>query len=97
MTGLPNLKALDETPYNYSAKELLPFNPNGLDTEGLVRTRNGDFWISEEYSPSIVHVDRTGKVLKRYIPKDLSLEGTDYPIAKVLPAIYGKKKNQPWL
>jgi hypothetical protein len=97
VTGLPNLKALDETPYNYSAKELLPFNPNGLDTEGLVRTRNGDFWISEEYSPSIVHVDRTGKVLKRYIPKDLSLEGTDYPIAKVLPAIYGKKKNQPWL
>jgi hypothetical protein len=92
VTGLPNLKGLDETPYNYTAKESLPFNPNGLDTEGLVRTSAGDFWITEEYSPSLVHVDRTGKVLKRYIPDGLNLEGTDYPIAKVLPAIYSKRK-----
>ena len=92
MTGLPNLKDIDEAPYNYSAQDLLPLNPNGLDTEGLVRTSAGDFWISEEYSPSIVHVDRTGKVIKRYIPEGLNLEGTDYPVAKVLPAIYGKRK-----
>jgi Esterase-like activity of phytase len=92
VTGLPNLKDIDEAPYNYSAQELLPLNPNGLDTEGLVRTSAGDFWISEEYSPSIVHVDRTGKVIKRYIPEGLNLEGTDYPVAKVLPAIYGKRK-----
>ena len=91
VTGLPNLKD-DETPYNYTAQELLPFNVNGLDTEGLVRTSAGDFWIGEEYSPSLVHVDRTGKVLKRYVPEGLNLEGTDYPIAKVLPAIYGKRK-----
>ena len=92
VTGLPNLKDIDETPYNYSAQELLPFNVNGLDTEGLIRTSAGDFWIGEEYSPSLVHADRTGKVLKRYIPEGLNLEGTDYPIAKVLPAIYGKRK-----
>ena len=92
VTGLPNLKDIDEAPYNYSAQELLPLNPNGLDTEGLVRTTVGDFWISEEYSPSIVHVDRTGKVIKRYIPEGLNLDGTDYPVAKVLPAIYGKRK-----
>ena len=92
VTGLPNLKDVDEAPYNYSAQELLPLNPNGLDTEGLVRTTAGDFWISEEYSPSIVHVDRTGKVIKRYIPEGLNLEGTDYPVAKVLPSIYGKRK-----
>jgi len=92
VTGLPNLKDIDEAPYNYSAQELLPLNPNGLDTEGLVRTSAGDFWISEEYSPSIVHVDRTGKVIKRYLPEGLDLVGTDYPVAKVLPAIYGKRK-----
>ena len=92
VTGLPNLKDVDEAPYNYSAQELLPLNPNGLDTEGLVRTTAGDFWISEEYSPSIVHVDRTGKVIKRYIPEGVNLEGTDYPVAKVLPSIYGKRK-----
>jgi len=92
VTGLPNLKYMDEAPYNYSAQELLPLNPNGLDTEGLVRTSAGDFWIAEEYSPSILHVDRNGKVLKRYIPEGLNLEGTDYPVAKVLPAIYAKRK-----
>jgi Esterase-like activity of phytase len=92
VTGLPNLKGVDEAPYNYLAQELLPLNPNGLDTEGLVRTSAGDFWISEEYSPSILHVDRTGKVIKRYIPEGLNLEGTDYPVAKVLPSIYSKRK-----
>lgn len=92
VTGLPNLKGVDETPYNYSAQEVLPFNPNGLDTEGLVRTSTGDFWLAEEYSPSLVHVDRTGKVVKRYIPEGLKLEGADYPVAHALPAIYGKRK-----
>ena len=92
VTGLPNLKDKDETPYNYSAQETLPFNSNGLDTEGIVRASTGDFWIGDEYSPSLVHLDRTGKVLKRYIPEDLNLEGTDYPVAKVLPAIYSKRK-----
>src|SRR5215475_10780476 len=92
VTGLPNLKDVDEAPYNYSAQGLLPLNPNGLDTEGLVRTTAGDFWIGEEYSPSILHVDRTGKIIKRYIPEGVPLEGTDYPVAKVLPSIYGKRK-----
>ena len=92
VTGLPNLKDMNETPYNYSAQELLDFNPNGLDTEGLVRTSAGDFWIAEEYGPSLVHVDRTGKVLKRYVPTGLKLEDTDYPVVNALPAIYGKRK-----
>src|SRR4029434_7000063 len=61
-------------------------------TEGLVRATAGDFWLAEEYSPSLVHVDRTGKVLKRYIPEGLKLEDTDYPVANALPAIYGKRK-----
>lgn len=38
VTGLPNLTDINETAYNYSAQEPLNFNPNGLDTEGLVRT-----------------------------------------------------------
>ena len=92
VTGLPNLKDVDETPYNYSAQQILHFNSNGLDTEGLVRTSAGDFWLAEEYSPSLVHADSTGRVLKRYIPEQLRLDGTDYPIAQVLPAIYGKRK-----
>ena len=93
VTGLSNLKDIDEPPYNYSAKELLPVNPNGLDTEGLVRTSTGEFWIAEEYGPSLVHVAKDGKAVKRYVPADSKLEGTDYPLAKVLPAIYNKRKT----
>ena len=92
VTGLSNLKDIDETPYDYAAKEVLPFNVNGLDTEGLVRTDAGDFWIADEYGPSLVHVDRSGKVVKRYIPEGVKLDGADYPIAPVLPAIYAKRK-----
>ena len=92
VTGLPNLKDLDETPYDYAAQQVLPFNTNGLDTEGLVRTTAGDFWIGDEYSPSLVHADRSGKILKRYIPEQLDLPGTDYPVVQVLPAIYGRRK-----
>jgi hypothetical protein len=92
VTGLSNIKDFDETPYEYSAQKELPFNINGIDTEGLVRTRAGDFWVSEEYSPSLLHIDRTGKIIKRYVPEGLKLSGTDYPIAATLPEIYGKRK-----
>lgn len=92
VTGLPNTEGRDETPYDYSASKKLSFNPNGLDTEALVQTATGDFWIAEEYGPSIVKVDRSGKVLKRYIPEGVKLEGADYAVVPTLPAIYGKRK-----
>lgn len=41
VTGLPNFKNIDETPYDYSAQKELSFNVNGLDPEGLVRTSKG--------------------------------------------------------
>ena len=92
VTGMPNIPGYDETPYDYTGQKQLSFNANGLDTEGLVRTLTGDFWVAEEYSPSLLHLDRTGKVLKRYIPEGVKLSGTDYPVAAVLPVIYGKRK-----
>ncbi|MFN8497461.1 MAG: esterase-like activity of phytase family protein [Anaerolineae bacterium] len=91
-TGLSNTDKRDETPYDYSAQTKLDYNPNGLDTEGLVRTANGDFWVCEEYSPSLLHLDAAGKVLKRYVPVGLNLSNTDYPVVGSLPAIYEKRK-----
>jgi Esterase-like activity of phytase len=92
VTGMPNIEGYDEVPYDYTGQKVFSYNVNGLDTEGLVRTLAGDFWIAEEYSPSLLHLDRTGKVLKRYIPEGVKLNGTDYPVAAVLPAIYGKRR-----
>jgi len=92
VTGLSNVEGRDEQPYDYSAQTPLPFNVNGMDTEGLVRLSTGEFWVAEENSPSLVKVDPTGKVVTRFVPVGLQLPGADYPVVEVLPAVYGKRK-----
>ena len=92
VTGLPNLREIDETPYDYTARVELPFDVNGLDTEGVVRTTQGEFWLAEEYSPSLLRLDKAGRVIKRYIPAGVKLPAADYPVEEALPAIFGRRK-----
>ncbi|MFI7601363.1 esterase-like activity of phytase family protein [Actinoplanes sp. NPDC049681] len=92
VTGLPNQLPHDEQPYTYDASTPLALNPDGLDTEGVVRAHDGTFWLVDEYGPSLVHVSATGQVLARYVPQGLHLTGTDYPIIEALPAIYAQRK-----
>jgi hypothetical protein len=92
VTGLSDLTGHDETPYELTATTTLPFNPSGLDTEGLVRLPNGEFWVSEEYSPSLLRVSPTGQVLARYVPEGLTLPGADYPVNATLPAVLAKRQ-----
>lgn len=93
VTGLPNIQGYDPQFWDATGSNKLAFNPNGLDVEGLVRTSNGEFWVVEEYSPSLVHISATGKVLARYVPKGLNLTGADYPVIEALPAAYTKRKG----
>ncbi|MGJ7416903.1 esterase-like activity of phytase family protein [Streptomyces cinereoruber] len=92
VTGLPNQPGRDEAPYTYDASTPLPYDPNGLDTEGIVRDRDGGFWLVDEYGPSLVHVSAKGRVLARHVPKGLKLTGADYPVVESLPAIFLKRK-----
>ncbi|WP_329126629.1 esterase-like activity of phytase family protein [Streptomyces sp. NBC_01465] len=92
VTGLSNQQGRDEAPYSYDAKSPLSYNPNGLDTEGIVRAKDGSFWLVDEYGPSLVHVSARGQVLTRYVPKGLHLTGTDYPVVESLPAILLQRK-----
>lgn len=92
VTGLSNSESRDEPPYDWTAGKRLGVNPSGLDTEGLVRAANGEFWLSEEYSPSILRVSATGTVLARYVPAGLALPGTDYPVNPTLPAILSHRQ-----
>nr|WSW64936.1 esterase-like activity of phytase family protein [Streptomyces sp. NBC_00995] len=87
VTGLPNQAARDEAPYSYDAKTPLTYQPNGLDTEGIVRGADGSFWLVDEYGPSLVHVSGSGRVLGRYVPEGLDLEGADYPVVEALPGV----------
>lgn len=92
VTGLPDQRGRDEAPYSYDARTPLPYNPNGLDTEGIVRAADGSFWLVDEYGPSLVHVSARGTVLTRYVPKGLNLTGTDYPVVEALPAVLLHRK-----
>ncbi|MFF1503355.1 esterase-like activity of phytase family protein [Streptomyces sp. NPDC058316] len=87
VTGLPNQRGRDEAPYTYDAKAPLSYDPNGLDTEGIVRAADGTFWLVDEYGPSLVHVSARGRVLTRYVPRGLGLTGADYPVVEALPGV----------
>ncbi|WP_055701800.1 MULTISPECIES: esterase-like activity of phytase family protein [Streptomyces] len=93
VTGLPNQKGRDEAPYSYDAKTPVSYDPNGLDTEGIVRAADGSFWLVDEYGPSLIHVSARGKVLKRYVPQGLGLQGADYPVVEALPGILLHRKT----
>ncbi|MEV8313867.1 esterase-like activity of phytase family protein [Streptomyces sp. NPDC059900] len=93
VTGLPNQEGRDEAPYTYDAKTALTYDPNGLDTEGIVRAQDGSFWLADEYGPSLVHVSARGKVLKRYVPRGLKLTGADYPVVEALPGVLLHRKG----
>ncbi|MFD7405772.1 esterase-like activity of phytase family protein [Streptomyces sp. NPDC059866] len=92
VTGLPNQEGRDEAPYSYDASTPLSYDPNGLDTEGIVRAEDGSFWLADEYGPSLVHVSARGKVLTRYVPEGLNLTGADYPVVEALPSVLLHRK-----
>ncbi|WP_443034659.1 esterase-like activity of phytase family protein [Streptomyces sp. BE308] len=92
VTGLPNQASRDEAPYTYDALTPLTYNPNGLDTEGVVRAADGSFWLVDEYGPSLVHVSSRGRVLARYVPEGLRLKGADHPVVEALPGVLLHRK-----
>ncbi|MGP8297419.1 esterase-like activity of phytase family protein [Streptomyces inhibens] len=93
VTGLPNQRSRDEAPYTFDAERPLSYDPNGLDTEGVVRAADGSFWLADEYGPSLVHVSASGRVLARHVPQGLHLTGTDYPVVESLPGLLLKRKT----
>lgn len=95
ISGVSNTK-FDDTPYDKNGS-CLPYDQNGLDTEAMVKTSKGDFWISDEYSPSIVHADSNGKIIVRYVPTGFegNLSKANYKVEGKLPAILVKRhKNR---
>ncbi|MFK4067013.1 esterase-like activity of phytase family protein [Streptomyces sp. NPDC029674] len=93
VTGLPNQEGRDEAPYTYDAKAPVSYDPNGLDTEGIVRAADGSFWLADEYGPSLIHVSARGKVIKRYVPRGLKLRGAGYPVVEALPGVLLHRKT----
>ncbi|MDP4503954.1 esterase-like activity of phytase family protein [Nonomuraea turcica] len=93
ITGLSNQAGHDEKPYTWNGRTALPYNPSGVDTEEIVRTSRGDFWLVDEYGPSLLRVSERGRVLARHVPKGLKLTDADYPVKETLPAILASRQQ----
>lgn len=66
--------------------EELPWDPRGLDPEGLVRLPDGGFWLAEEYMPSLLDIAADGTIRGRFTPA--GSQGQD-----VLPAAYARRQD----
>ncbi len=91
VTGLPNVPGYDAPSTTVSGAPG-KYNVNGLDTEGIVRTKSGDFWLVDEYAPSVVQVGSDGVVKQRLVPQGWAGTGTAYPTVASLPNIFLKRK-----
>jgi hypothetical protein len=90
VSGISN--AGTENAYNIHG-EAIPFDPNGLDSESLIKLSDGTFWIGEEYGASIVHLSSDGKIIKRFVPAgfEKNLTNANYEVSPTLPAIIAKR------
>ncbi|PBC77756.1 hypothetical protein BX265_2512 [Streptomyces sp. TLI_235] len=96
LTGLPPAALTAERPVD-PAGNVLPNDPYGLDSEGLVRLPDGSFWISSEYGSSLLHFSAAG-----VLDTVLVLAGSAYTapgvrVLPVLPAVEAKQKNNKGL
>ena len=92
-TGLANIKGYDAVPTDVkgiTADTL--YNLSGLDAEGIVKTANGDFWIVDEYAPSLAQLSSTGAIKARYVPTGWKGNPTSFKAVKSIPALYLTRK-----
>ncbi len=85
LTGLPNplgAGGTGEVPKDLKGN-VLEYDPQGLDSEGLVALKDGTFWISDEYGPHLLHIDKEGKTIERINPF-----GSD----RAIPKVFGKRR-----
>jgi hypothetical protein len=74
----------------------LPFDPLGGDFEGIVRDRDGNFWMCDENRPSVFKFSPDGTMIDRFVPKGTSALGIiDLGAgtfgSETLPAVYSKR------
>ncbi len=70
LTGLPNGTGnggTGETATDAGGNALAA-DPIGVNPAGLVALADGTFWVAEEYGPSLIHFDSTGKTLEVVTP-----------------------------
>jgi hypothetical protein len=73
---------------------VIPADPSGVDSEGIVALPDGGFIIGDEYGPSLLRLDSHARVLERWVPAGslAAFDGARYPVRDVLPAIAARRR-----
>lgn len=93
VTGLPNIKGYDAVPTDVKGitSDAL-YNLAGMDAEGIVKTATGNFWVVDEYAPSLTLLTSDGVIKSRYVPSGWLGNPKTYKAVKSIPGIYLKRK-----
>jgi hypothetical protein len=93
LTGLPSFIGSGEDAYSPDGKQAYGIDPYGVDTEGIaLDSRDGSFWLADEYGPSILHVAPDGTLLMRITPKGLGLSIPGVTVRELLPEAFRRRK-----
>jgi hypothetical protein len=92
ISGLPTTKPATDVPYDVELN-LLPFDEDSLDAEGITIDPWGNFWVSEEYKPSVAMVAANGKVQMRLVPVGTKTGVEEVPTFELLPGVLSKRRN----
>lgn len=92
ISGMPSTVPATELAFDFNLNQL-PADEDSLDAEGITIGPLGQFWVCDEYKPSVACVARNGRVLFRLVPAG-TLTGTEQvPTYDVLPGILTKRRN----
>ena len=92
ISGLPTTLPATDVPYDFDLN-LLPFDEDSLDAEGITIDPWGNFWVSDEYKPSVAMVAPNGKVQLRLVPVGTLTGLEEVPTYDVLPGVLAKRRN----
>ncbi|MCB0669939.1 MAG: esterase-like activity of phytase family protein [Saprospiraceae bacterium] len=75
----------------------LEYDAFGGDFEGIVRDKNGNFWLCDENRPAIYQIAPDGTLMERYVPEGTAALGNDpqeegFYGAETLPGYYTTRR-----
>ena len=92
ISGLPTSLPPTDIPFDFNLVQL-PFDEDCLDAEGITIDPWGNFWVCEEYKPSVAMMTPSGTVLMRLVPAGTKTGVEQIPTYDVLPAVLAKRRN----
>jgi hypothetical protein len=93
ITGLPPFEEQGDEAYSPDGKQNYGTDPNGVDTESLaLDSRDGSYWIGEEYGPSILHVASDGTILMRIMPRGRAVNAPGQNVRELLPEVITRRR-----